>query len=203
MDIDELTLFPRRAEAMATEAPTDTRVVVISGARQVGKSTLAQAIVRSTAGAGELYLDQAAVRAAARQDPDGIVRHNGLLLIDEIQRVPGLLLSIKREVDADPRPGRFPLTGSARLLGLRDLPDALPGRSETIEHWPLSQGEIEQSADGFVDAVFRHGPDLTVPSPACAGATIWIAHCEAAIRKPSTAPRIAEEHASSSPTSPI
>ncbi|MEU4830648.1 ATP-binding protein [Streptosporangium sp. NPDC023615] len=163
MDIDDLTLFPRRAKAMAMEALADTRVVVINGARQVGKSTLAQAIVRGTAKSGELYLDQAAVRAAARQDPDGIVRHDGLLLIDEIQRVPDLLLSIKREVDADPRPGRFLLTGSARLLGLRDLPDALPGRSETIELWPLSQGEIEQSADGFVDAVFRHGPDLTVP----------------------------------------
>ncbi|MFB9205053.1 AAA family ATPase [Nonomuraea spiralis] len=106
-DTDELTLFPRRAEAMAMEALTDTRVVVINGARQVGKSTLAQAIVRQTAGAGEIYLDQAAVRAAARQDPDGVVHHDGLLLIDEIQHVPDLLLSIKREVDADPRPGRL------------------------------------------------------------------------------------------------
>ncbi|TMR39097.1 ATP-binding protein [Nonomuraea zeae] len=147
---------------MAMEALTDTRVVVINGARQVGKSTLAQAIVRQTAGAGEIYLDQAAVRAAARQDPDGVVHHDGLLLIDEIQRVPDLLLSIKREVDADPRPGRFLLTGSARLLGLRDLPDALPGRSETIELWPLSQGEIERSDDGFVDGAFRQGPDLKV-----------------------------------------
>lgn len=165
MDIDELTLFPRRAEAMAMETLTDTRVAVINGARQVGRSTLTQAIARSTTGAGELYLDQAAVHAAARQDPDGIVRHNGLLLLDEIQRAPDLLLSIKREVDADPRPGRFLLTGSARLLGLRDLPDALPGRSETIELWPLSQGEIERTADGFVDAAFRHGPDLTVLRP--------------------------------------
>jgi predicted AAA+ superfamily ATPase len=147
---------------MAREALADTRVVVINGARQVGKSTLAQALVRRTAGAGEIYLDQAAVRAAARQDPDGVVRHDGLLLIDEIQRVPDLLLSIKREVDADPRPGRFLLTGSARLLGLRDLPDALPGRSETIELWPLSQGEIDSSPDGFVDAAFRHGPDLGI-----------------------------------------
>ncbi|MEV4400542.1 ATP-binding protein, partial [Nonomuraea sp. NPDC049607] len=162
MDTDELTLFPRRAEAMAMEALTDTRVVVINGARQVGKSTLAQAIVRQTAGAGEIYLDQAAVRAAARQDPDGVVHHDGLLLIDEIQRVPDLLLSIKREVDADPRPGRFLLTGSARLLGLRDLPDALPGRSETIELWPLSQGEIERSDDSFVDEAFRQGHDLKV-----------------------------------------
>ena len=148
---------------MAVEALVDTRVVVINGARQVGKSTLAQAIVHRTPGSREIYLDQAAVRAAARQDPDGVVHHDGLMLIDEVQRVPDLLLSIKREVDADPRPGRFLLTGSARLLGLRDLPDALPGRSETIELWPLSQGEIERSADGFVDAAFQKGPDLETP----------------------------------------
>jgi uncharacterized protein len=91
--------------------------------------------------------------AAAEADPSAFVRHDGLLMIDEIQRVPELLLAIKREVDRDPRPGRFLLTGSARLLGLRDLPDALPGRAETIELWPLSQGEIDSAADGFVDAV--------------------------------------------------
>jgi predicted AAA+ superfamily ATPase len=67
-------------------------------------------------------------------------------MIDEIQRVPELLLAIKREVDRDARPGRFLLTGSARLLRLKDLPDALPGRAETIELWPLSQGEIDSGS---------------------------------------------------------
>ncbi|MEV3978316.1 hypothetical protein [Nonomuraea sp. NPDC049758] len=64
------------------EALTDTHAVVINGARHVDKSTLVQAIVRQTAGAGESHLDQAAVCAAARQDPDGVVHHDGLLLID-------------------------------------------------------------------------------------------------------------------------
>jgi predicted AAA+ superfamily ATPase len=96
-------------------------------------------------------------------DPSAFVRHDALLMIDEIQRVPELLLAIKREVDRDPRPGRFLLTGSARLLGLRDLPDALPGRAETIELWPLSQGEIDSAVDGFVDAVFRLDGDVTIP----------------------------------------
>jgi uncharacterized protein len=66
-------------------------------------------------------------------------------------------------VDRDPRPGQFLLPGSARLLGLRDLPDALPGRAETIELWPLSQGEIDSAVDGFVDAVFRFDGDVTIP----------------------------------------
>jgi len=148
-------LFLRHAERMAAEALADTRVVVVNGARQVGKSTLAELIVARSPGAHELYLDDQAVRAAAEADPSAFVRHDGLLMIDEIQRVPELLLAIKREVDRDTRPGRFLLTGSAQLLGLRDLPDALPGRTETIELWPLSQGEIDSAADGFVDAVFR------------------------------------------------
>ena len=158
-------LFSRHAEQIAAEALADTRVVVVNGARQVGKSTLAELIVARSAGARELYLDDQAVRAAAQADPSAFVRHDGLLMIDEIQRAPELLLAIKREVDRDPRPGRFLLTGSARLLGLRDLPDALPGRTETIELWPLSQGEIDSAADGFVDAVFRL--DGNVRTPPC------------------------------------
>jgi predicted AAA+ superfamily ATPase len=149
---------------MAVEALADTRVVVVNGARQVGKSTLAKLIVKGTPGARELFLDDPAVRAAAEDDPSGFVQHDGLLLIDEIQRVPGLLLPIKREVDHDTRPGRFLLTGSARLLGLRDLPDALPGRTETIELWPLSQGEIDSAADGFVDTVFNRDFDSVLPT---------------------------------------
>src|ERR1700689_40282 len=135
-------LFSRHAEQMAAEALADTRVVVVNGARQVGKSTLAELIVARSAGARELYLDDQAVRAAAQADPSAFVRHVGLLMIDEIQRVPELLLAIKREVDRDPRPGRFLLTGSARLLGLRDLPDALPGRAQTIELWPFAGRDL-------------------------------------------------------------
>jgi hypothetical protein len=157
-------LYSRHAERMAVEALLDTRVVVVNGARQVGKSTLAKLIVERSPGARELYMDDSATRSAAVADPTGFVRHDGLLLIDEIQRVPELLLSIKREVDRDTHPGRFLLTGSARLLGLRDLPDALPGRAETIELWPLSQGEIDSTPDGFVDALFQRDGDVSIPS---------------------------------------
>jgi uncharacterized protein len=155
-------LFPRRAFDLVGQALTDTRVVVINGARQVGKSTLAQLVTSSSPGARSYYLDDAAVRAAAAADPVGFLRRDGMLLIDEIQRVPELLLAIKNEVDRDTRPGRFLLTGSARLLDLRDVPDALPGRSETVELWPLSQGEVDGTSDGFIDAIFTDGPELVV-----------------------------------------
>src|SRR5258706_9111847 len=127
---------------MATEALADTRVVVVNGARQVDNSTLAELIVARSAGARELYLDDQAVRGAAEADPSAFVRHDGLLMIDEIQRVPELLLAIKRGVDRDPRPCRFLLTGSACLLGLRDMPEALPGPAEITAAWPMSLCEF-------------------------------------------------------------
>jgi uncharacterized protein len=156
------TLFPRHAQRAVTTALTDTRVVVLNGARQTGKSTLARLVMAEFPGSELRYLDEAPVRAAAQADPGLFVRHDALLVIDEVQRVPDLFLAIKHEVDVDPRPGRFLLTGSARLVGLRDIPDLLPGRSETIELSPLSQGEIDRGPDGFVDAVFQHGVDMKV-----------------------------------------
>jgi uncharacterized protein len=153
-------LLVRRASDLVTEALVDTRVVVVNGARQVGKSTLAEVILRQRTDGLARFLDDPVTRAAAVEDPVRFVSHDGLMLIDEVQRVPDLWLAIKYLVDRDPRPGRFLLTGSARLLGLRSLPDTLPGRSETIELWPLSQGEIEGGPDGFVDAAFQLGGDL-------------------------------------------
>ncbi len=151
---------PRRAVDLITEALADTRVVVVNGARQVGKSTLAEVVLRARSDGVARFLDDPATRAAATEDPVRFIRHDGLMLIDEVQRVPDLWLAIKNLVDRDPRPGRFLVTGSARLLALRGLPDALPGRSETVELWPLSQGEIDDAPDGFVDAAFALGADL-------------------------------------------
>jgi len=155
--------LPRRAAHSVESALEDTRVVVLNGARQTGKSTLATLVQARRAGARMRYLDDAATRFSAEGDPAGFVRSDGLLIVDEVQRVPELLLAIKHSVDTDTRPGRFLLTGSARLFALKDIPDLLPGRSETIELWPLSQGEIDRTAECFVDAVFADGPDLRVP----------------------------------------
>lgn len=149
-------LLPRHAEASVTEALTDTRVVLVNGARQSGKSTLVGVVAKGR-DAQWRNLDNAITRQAAIADPVGFVDSAELMVIDEIQRVPDLLLAIKEQVDGDPRPGRYLLTGSARLLGLRGLPDTLPGRTETIELWPLAQGELDGTADRFIDAVFDQG----------------------------------------------
>jgi predicted AAA+ superfamily ATPase len=152
-------LLARHAEMPVTEALADTRVVLVTGARQCGKSTLVSVIAKGRDAAWR-NLDTAATRQAAIADPVGFVDSGRLMVVDEIQRVPELLLAIKEQVDADPRPGRYLLTGSARLLALRSLPDTLPGRMETIELWPLSQGEIDGTPDRFVDAVFELGESL-------------------------------------------
>jgi predicted AAA+ superfamily ATPase len=138
--------------------------VVLNGARQTGKSTLARVVAGAFPGSEFRYLDEAPVRAAAQADPSLFVRHDGLLVIDEVQRVPDLFLAIKHRVDIDPRPGQFLLTGSARLLGLQEIPDLLPGRTETVELFPLAQGEIDRSPDGFAAALFRYGVEIRVPS---------------------------------------
>lgn len=125
----------------------------------MGKSTLVTRLV-DLPGAQALTLDDPATLAAARNDPVGFVQSPTPLVIDEIQRCPELLLPIKAQVDADPRPGRFLLTGSAQILSMRSVPDALPGRMEIVDLWPLSQGEIEGQPDGFIDTVFDLGSQL-------------------------------------------
>lgn len=152
-------ILPRHAQRIVEEALADTRVVLVNGARQCGKSTMV-AQIGDERSAVWRSLDRAATRQAALFDPTTFVREEGMLVIDEVQRAPELLLAIKERVDADPTPGQFLLTGSARVLGLRGVPDALPGRMETVELWPLSQGEIDDEPDGFVDAAFEMGSEL-------------------------------------------
>lgn len=135
-------------------------MVLVNGARQAGKSTLTRLIASRTPGTVTRLLDDPAVLQAARDDPTGFVGHDALMVIDELQLAPELLRPIKLEVDLDPAPGQYLLTGSSRVLALRDLPDALPGRMEIIELWPFSQGEIAGRDDRFIDAAFARGPRI-------------------------------------------
>lgn len=132
----------------------DTPVVVLNGARQVGKTTLTRLLAYP--GTTEFVtLDDPFTRAAARDDPRAFVRRPvDTLVIDEAQLEPAIFRTIKAEVDLDRRPGRFLLTGSSRLLSAPDMADSLVGRTEAIELWPFSQGEIAGQRDEFVDRCF-------------------------------------------------
>jgi predicted AAA+ superfamily ATPase len=141
------------------EALSDTPVVTLHGARQTGKSTLVQGLARDEYPAQYFTLDDLSVLSAVRQDPAGFLSGvSGPMVIDEAQRAPDLLLAVKSEVDRERSPGRFLLTGSAHILSLPRLSDALAGRMETLTLWPLSQGEIEGRREGFIDYMFSKKP---------------------------------------------
>jgi predicted AAA+ superfamily ATPase len=114
-------------------------VVVITGARQTGKTTL----VRHMDGARTyLTLDDLDVRDQALSAPDDLLRRGERLTLDEVQRSPNLLLAVKRAVDRDRRPGRFLLTGSANLLLSQRIAETLAGRASYLTLWPLTHGEL-------------------------------------------------------------
>jgi uncharacterized protein len=148
------SLFPRFAADHVREALDDIPVVAINGARQVGKSTLVTDLLGRQESTHLVTLDDTTQRQAALTDPHAFVRRDGLLVIDEVQRVPELLPAIKAEVDRDRRSGRFLLTGSTRLLSAPEMSASLAGRVEIIELWPLSQGEMTGRRERFVDALF-------------------------------------------------
>ncbi|MGL5864326.1 MAG: ATP-binding protein [Dermatophilaceae bacterium] len=160
-------LVGRHAEPVAREMLDHFPGLVIEGARQVGKSTLARQLVEA---ADSLYvtLDDDAVRDAAVADPAGFMaRGKGrVMVIDEIQRHPELTLAVKASIDRDRRPGRFILTGSASLLRVRGLADSLAGRVGRLTLYGLSQGEILARHDDFVTAATDLGAfvDQWVPT---------------------------------------
>lgn len=167
------SVLPRVAERSMNLAMRTVPVVVVSGARQTGKTTL----VRSAAATQEhlyLSLDDLDVREQARDAPDDLVRRAPRLIIDEVQREPELLLAIKRCIDAQrPRePGRFVLTGSANLLLASRVSESLAGRAAYVNLWPLTRRELrgegragawsvllDEPVDSWRDAVEAHRAD--------------------------------------------
>ncbi len=145
-------MYERFVENRVEEALSDTPVVLITGPRRAGKTTL----VRKMGEAGRSYitLDDQTALEAARADPSGFIRGLDRAIIDEIQRAPDLLLAIKKTVDEDYRPGRFLLTGSANVLTLPRVADSLAGRMETLRMLPLSRAEIRGAAPTFLERLF-------------------------------------------------
>ena len=150
--VDEAHIYPRYIQPRIVEALADTPVVLLSGPRQAGKTTL----VRQFAYDHRKFitLDDELTLLAARQDPVGLVRTLDYAVIDEVQRAPALLLAIKKSVDEDRRPGRFLLTGSANLMALPTVADSLAGRMETLTMLPLAGCEMQSGTGKWMDTVF-------------------------------------------------
>ncbi|MBT3224560.1 MAG: ATP-binding protein, partial [Proteobacteria bacterium] len=117
-------------------------VVVLSGARQTGKSTLA----RESQPLGQrpyVTLDDFGVLEQAADDPHNLLQRFSTMTLDEVQREPRLLMALKALVDQDrPRkPGRFLLTGSANLLLMSAVSDSLAGRAAYRTLYPMTRRE--------------------------------------------------------------
>jgi hypothetical protein len=148
------TLYPRFVRSRLEEALEDTPVVLVHGPRQCGKTTLAR-MVGDAAGYEYITFDDDVQLAAAQADPVGFVADlTDRTVLDEVQRVPTLFLSLKTAVDRDRRPGRFILTGSANVLLVPKLADSLAGRMEILRLHPLAQDELAGQASRFIDALF-------------------------------------------------
>jgi predicted AAA+ superfamily ATPase len=130
--------LPRLVETALRERLRIMPAVVVTGARQTGKSTLAAE--RLASGRRYATLDDLDVRDAARRDPESLFGP-GPVTLDEVQREPQLLPAVKRAVDRDRRPGRFLLTGSANLLLMQRVSESLAGRASYLTLWPMTRRE--------------------------------------------------------------
>lgn len=149
MDAD-FPRYPRLLASAVKVALADTPVVCLLGPRQCGKSTLAQHLEPDR---GYVSLDEDRYRQTALADPDGFVaRLPPRVILDEVQRAPGLLTALKLAVDRDRRPGRFLLTGSANLLLLPEASESLAGRMEILHLQPLAEAEKKRNAGDFLRA---------------------------------------------------
>ena len=150
------TYKPRHIQARIERSLSHMRIVSVTGARQSGKTTLCQKIAEER-GMKFVSLDEKATRIWAQDDPEDFIRsmkQDGGV-IDEIQRVPELMLVLKSLVDEDQRPGRFLITGSVDIFHAGVLPDHLAGRLSKIVLYPFAQSEIKgQGACNFLSTSF-------------------------------------------------
>ena len=131
------------------------RGVHLTGARQSGKTTLAETVNLDSC--IRRSLDKSSLVNAAKSDPELFVRRREgeTLIIDEIQKAPELLEEIKTKVDHDNSKGQYLLTGSSNLRFLKSVKDSLAGRFATVRLRTLTQGELNRSRPDFLEQVIH------------------------------------------------
>lgn len=148
------TLYPRWQKTTIQQMLSERRVLLLTGPRQCGKTTLARELESDQV--EYRTLDDGTLREAALNDPMGFIKRNAkMLIIDEVQRAPVLLPAIKKAVDEDIRPGQYLLTGSANIQTLPTVRESLAGRIAKIRLRPLAQGEIQKTVPRFIESAFE------------------------------------------------
>jgi hypothetical protein len=139
--------IPRSLERTLRRAAREFPVVVLTGPRQSGKTTL----LKHVFGSGHRYvsLEPTDLRAAATEDPRGFLALNPPpVILDEVQHAPGLLPFVQETVDARrSRAGQFLLTGSQNLAMSAAVTESLAGRAAMLRLLPLSWREIARDPD--------------------------------------------------------
>jgi predicted AAA+ superfamily ATPase len=132
--------------------------VVVTGARQTGKSTLS---VELSPGKRRYYsLDDLDVQELARRDPAALLEGSQPVTLDEVQREPGLLSAVKRVIDRKRIPGQFLLTGSANLSMMQGVSESLAGRASYLTLWPMTRREQKgEGRCGLWDELFAADDD--------------------------------------------
>lgn len=150
---------PRALQTPLANAARTMPVVVVTGARQTGKSTL----VRELATDERLYLtlDDLDVLDQAKHRPEDLVGRSSRMTLDEVQRAPEILIAVKRAVDrARKQKGRYFLTGSANLLLMRSVSETLAGRASYLTLWPMTRREqLGLGRAGIWDQLFAAKDD--------------------------------------------
>jgi hypothetical protein len=137
--IHRMKTLPRLVGTALSERLRVMPAVVVTGARQTGKSTLAKQLVPGAR--RYATLDDLDVLDAAQHDPEVLVGGPGPVTLDEVQRAPELLRAVKRAIDRDRKAGRFLLTSSANLLLMRQVSESLAGRASYLTLWPMTRRE--------------------------------------------------------------
>src|SRR5262249_27189749 len=131
--------IPRAVDQSLVERLRVMPAVVVTGARQTGKSTLAEQLAP---GRRRFYsLDDLDVVEQIRRDPGALFEGSQPVTLDEVQRAPEVLLAVKRAIDRRRIAGRFLITGSANLLLMQRVSESLAGRASYLTLWPMTRRE--------------------------------------------------------------
>lgn len=138
--------YQRTLSSVIEKATKSFKVVLITGPRQVGKSTLFEKLMEP--GRTKVSLDDFDVLTLAKQDPNLFFQtYKPPLLIDEVQKAPELLVQIKKIVDATDEKGLFWLTGSQKFTLMKNVSESLAGRVAVLDLQGLSQSEKLNNPD--------------------------------------------------------
>lgn len=157
-------MIKRQLSKVALDALQGFPVVFVNGPRQAGKSTLVQSLAVKKWPAEYVTFDEATMLGAAEANPESFLRaFKGHLILDEVQMVPGLFRVLKmladesRLIDKSIANGRYLLTGSANIMALPKLSDALVGRMRVLTLYPLSALEVSGGEGSFLSRLRRNG----------------------------------------------